>query len=413
MTRSEDNRRLYLFDDAVAKRFRPFATSRPVGELLFGCLLLRERTERVLGLSCAGHLAGPALVGFREPEAPEALDSGDVSREGERVLVSSRAVLEPFEDGPLPSGPATLTVAGEPAGWIVPAGEDLPSDDALSDPGAHVSAAKQIDLPGRMLASPWEAMGGNADQVARDIERRDPARGDSLPEGVEVLGGYRFSLAADTRVEPGVVVDVTAGPVRIEAGATVRAFTRLAGPAWIGPGSTVFGGSVGRVSLGPVCKIRGEVEDTVVLGYSNKAHDGFLGHAYLGRWVNLGALTTNSDLKNTYGPVRLTLPDGEVDTGQTKVGCFLGDHVKTGIGTLLNTGTVVGMGSNLFGGTMPPKYVPPFSWGAGADLQPFRLDRFLELARTVMGRRGQELTDAMVTVYTRAWEAAAAAGERA
>jgi UDP-N-acetylglucosamine diphosphorylase/glucosamine-1-phosphate N-acetyltransferase len=147
------------------------------------------------------------------------------------------------------------------------------------------------------------------------------------------------------------------------------------------------------------------VESSVILGYSNKAHDGFLGHAYVGRWVNLGALTTNSDLKNNYGPVRVGGPQGPVDTGLTKVGAFLGDHVKTGIGTLLNTGTVVGAGSNIFGGLMPPLFVPPFSWGRGHELTEYRLDKFLDVARRAMARRDLELDQAAETVLRRAWEA--------
>jgi UDP-N-acetylglucosamine diphosphorylase/glucosamine-1-phosphate N-acetyltransferase len=205
-------------------------------------------------------------------------------------------------------------------------------------------------------------------------------------------------------VEPGSVFDVTQGPIRLEDGVTVRSHTRLAGPAFVGRDSTILGGVLSEVSIGPVCKIRGEVECTVVLGYSNKAHDGFLGHAVLGRWVNLGAFTTNSDLKNNYGPVRVGSPSGQRDTGLLKVGCFLGDHVKTGIGTLLNTGTVVGLGSNLFGGAMPPTYVPPFSWGVGSDLSEYRLDRFLEVARIVLERRGVSLDQEMADVFRRIWE---------
>ena len=183
----------------------------------------------------------------------------------------------------------------------------------------------------------------------------------------------------------------------------MRAHTRLEGPAFIGPDTTILGGVLSEVSIGPVCKVRGEVECSLILGYTNKAHDGFLGHAYLGRWVNLGALTTNSDLKNNYGPVRVGGADGPVETGLMKVGCFLGDHVKTGIGTLLNTGTVVGAGSNLFGGEMPPTYVPPFSWGNGTKLTEFRLERFLEVATQAMGRRGMELDAEMEALLRRAW----------
>jgi hypothetical protein len=144
----------------------------------------------------------------------------------------------------------------------------------------------------------------------------------------------------------------------------------------------------------------------VLLGYANKAHDGHLGHAYLGRWVNLGAETTNSDLKNNYGPVRLWTPDGERDTGTIKLGCLLGDHVKTGIGTLLNTGTVVGAGSNLYGAAMPPRYVPPFSWGTGEALVPYRLEKFLEVAARAMARRDVELTPKLQRQLVAAWHLA-------
>ncbi|HEX8246434.1 MAG TPA: hypothetical protein VF541_23215, partial [Longimicrobium sp.] len=140
--------------------------------------------------------------------------------------------------------------------------------------------------------------------------------------------------------------------------------------------------------------------------YVNKAHDGHIGHAYLGAWVNLGAFTTNSDLKNNYSTVRLWTPDGETDTGEIKMGCLLGDHVKTGIGLLLNTGTVVGAGSNLYGAAMPPKYVAPFSWGTGEELTAYRVDKFLEVAERAMGRRSVELTPGMRAQLERAWQRA-------
>jgi hypothetical protein len=145
----------------------------------------------------------------------------------------------------------------------------------------------------------------------------------------------------------------------------------------------------------------------VLVAYVNKAHEGYLGHALVGRWVNLGALTTNSDLKNNYSTVTVWTPDGDVDTEQIKIGCYLGDHVKTGIGTLLNTGTVVGAGSNIFGGAMPPVAVPPFSWGSGSDLTEYRLDKFLETAERVMARRDVTLTAGMRQVLKAAWSATA------
>ncbi|MEX0906945.1 MAG: hypothetical protein WD054_01345, partial [Gemmatimonadota bacterium] len=205
------------------------------------------------------------------------------------------------------------------------------------------------------------------------------------------------------------VLDFTRGPIWFADDVTVRAFSRVAGPAYVGRGSTLLGGPYDAVSIGPVCKVHGELEESVVLGYSNKAHDGFLGHAYLGRWVNLGALTTNSDLKNNYGTIRMWTPHGDVDTGLIKLGCLLGDHVKTGIGALINTGTVIGAGSNLYGTDMPPKYVPPFSWGTGAELTAFDIDRFIGVAQTAMGRRKLELSGRMREILREAWRIGRAA----
>ena len=136
----------------------------------------------------------------------------------------------------------------------------------------------------------------------------------------------------------------------------------------------------------------------------NKAHDGYLGHSYLGRWVNLGALTTTSDLKNSYTSVRVRLgPEDHAETGLLKVGAFLGDHVKTGIGTLLNCGTVVGAGSNVFGGGLAPEHLPPFSWAAGPDVVPYRLDKFLQVTRASMQRRGVEMDAGTEALLRSAW----------
>lgn len=139
--------------------------------------------------------------------------------------------------------------------------------------------------------------------------------------------------------------------------------------------------------------IRGEISETIVIGNANKAHEGFVGHSVLGRWVNLGAGTTTSNLKNTYGPVSLATPSGLRDTGLVKLGTFFGDHVKTGIGLRLTTGTVIGAGSSIHGAAMPPKNVAPFSWGEGGALGAYDIDKFVRMAERAMGRRGVSLGD--------------------
>jgi UDP-N-acetylglucosamine diphosphorylase / glucose-1-phosphate thymidylyltransferase / UDP-N-acetylgalactosamine diphosphorylase / glucosamine-1-phosphate N-acetyltransferase / galactosamine-1-phosphate N-acetyltransferase len=167
----------------------------------------------------------------------------------------------------------------------------------------------------------------------------------------------------------------------------------------VGPGALIASARVrGETSIGPVCRIGGEVEASIVQGYSNKHHDGFLGHSYLGEWVNIGAMTTTSDLKNTYGTIRVVLEgEGQLDSGTIKLGAFLADHVKLGIGLHLTGGSVIGIGSNIFGIHSAPKTVPPFIWG-GEVFREYRIDGMVEVARKVMGRRKRALEPAYETV---------------
>ncbi len=392
---------LYLFDDRLARRWAPFTLTRPAGELLFGASTLRERSERVLGLTCVGHLSRTALIGFDEPGAPPAIGLADLPTDRPIVVLSSRVVLN-AQGIDLPTDrSARLMVGGRPAGWVLPAGAPALSELWLRDPSGAPAEMHPVELAGSFLEHPWSIVSRNDDRLIAD--GHDLGWTESSPEGIHRIGEGIVSLADGAAIEPGVHIDVRDGPVRLEAGARVEGPARLTGPLWVGPDSTVLGGSVGQASIGRRCLVRGELTHAVLLGYVNKAHDGHMGHVLLGRWVNLGAFTTNSDLKNNYKSVRVWTPDGDVDTGEIKVGAFLGDHVKTGIGTLLNTGTVVGAGSNVFGGEMPPSAVPPFSWGAGVALGEHRLEDFLATARRVMARRDQTLTPGVEQLLRNAW----------
>lgn len=399
--------RLYLYDDAVARQWQPFALTRPGGELLLGAHTFRARAELLFGAACCGHLTAAHLAGFQETGAAPVVEPSAISRRHHRLFFSSRALADwDFEFRP-PDTAAVLRMAGEVVGWYAPAGAEAPGDDWFQSPDA--AAAHVVDIPGRVLGRVWDLVSANPRQIIADFHAAaSPGGGIVDVERAGQFSAIRYRagllrLGTGVVIEPNVVLDFTNGPIWLDGGVTIRSFTRLAGPAWVGENSTLLGGPFTGVSIGPVCKVHGEVEESVVLGYSNKAHDGFLGHAYLGRWVNLGAMTTNSDLKNNYGSIRMWTPNGDADTGLIKLGCLLGDYVKTGIGALLNTGTVVGAGSNLFGSDMPPKYVPPFSWGSGSELVAFDEERFLALTATVMKRRDLELADSMRDMLSRAW----------
>jgi UDP-N-acetylglucosamine diphosphorylase/glucosamine-1-phosphate N-acetyltransferase len=205
------------------------------------------------------------------------------------------------------------------------------------------------------------------------------------------------------QVDPLVLADTTAGPVIIDREARVKAFSRLEGPCYIGPRTWVLGAKVSGSTIGPVCRIGGEVEASIVHGFSNKAHEGFLGHSYVGEWVNLAAGTQVSDLRNDYQPVVMTVAGNKINTGMTKVGAFMGDHTKTGINTLLNTGTITGVFSQVFpSNLLPPRVMPSFRVFARGELQPGpALDQLLATAGRVMGRRGLELSAAHAELYRR------------
>lgn len=388
--------RLVLFDDARARDWSPLADCRPVGELLFGCATLRERAEQALGLRCEAYVA-EGLEELDEPDLPPVRAPGALDASACRLFLSTRCVLRgPLP--PLPEGPARLVVDDRTVGWLVPAGASPPP---LDEPGRAEGGGPPLVLEGTVLEHPWDLVRANPDAVREDVAALFEAT--PPPPGVHVIGEGTLSLAPDAVIEPGVTLDLRDGPVRIGPGARIEGPARLVGPLFVGAGTLVFGGHLAASSIGPVCKVRGEVADSVLVGWANKAHDGYLGHALVGRWVNLGALTTNSDLKNNYGSVSVRTARGRVDTGLAKVGCFLGDHVKTGIGTLINTGTVIGTGSNVFGGAMPPTFVPAFSWGSGQDLVDYRLDRFFEVAERAMARRGAALGPGARAILERLW----------
>ena len=395
---------LYIFDDGRARRWAPFSLTRPIAEISFGCGLLRTRTESALGLECAGHLSRSALAGFKEAGSPPVVSTEEVNTESGVVLISSRVVLTAPVDA-IREGPSRIEVAGVTVGWVIPPGGDTPSDLWLRDPATAPRDGESLSWEGALLAHPWDLVEHNPDAISADIAALGATS--PAPLGIVMIGDGGLSIAESAVIEPGVVLDTRAGPIRLADSVRVEGPARLVGPLAVGEGTILLGGSIGGSSIGRDCKVRGELWGSLLGDRVNKAHEGHIGRAVIGAWVNLGAGTTNSDLKNNYGTVTVWTPDGDVDTGRIKVGCFLGDHVKTGIGTLLNTGTVIGAGSNVFGGAMPPTAVPPFSWGSGANLTTHKIERFLETTERVMSRRSLELDDSMKALFKRAWSVTA------
>jgi UDP-N-acetylglucosamine diphosphorylase/glucosamine-1-phosphate N-acetyltransferase len=382
---------LYLYDDALARSFEPFALTRPFGEMRAGIALGRARWERAVdGSAAAGFIGAEQLRDFEESGAPPA--AGEI-RAGS-IVANSRCIV-PLGWSAHEADVWTCDgqVAAVRLGSALGTGGGELGDGSRPLESLRASGTRVVDIPGRWIRAVWELVTQLVPQLHEDIEALGPHLSCATPAGAIVIGAGQLFVETGANVEPQVVFDVTSGPVLVRRGATVRAFTRLVGPCAVLENASVLGDRVNACSIGEHSVIRGELSETVVLGHSNKGHDGFVGHSYLGRWVNLGAGTITSNLKNTYGSVQLWTPTGMQNTGASKLGSLIGDHAKTGIGTRLTTGTVVGAGSNVFGSETPPKYIPPFSWVDGESMTEFRLSKFLDIATRVMSRRSVALSD--------------------
>ena len=393
---------VYLYDDpADAAHFLPFTQSRPIGELRHGAYLLRERVSRAFA-PVEGYLAAAHLAAYTEPEAPKV-----VGPQGGQVLfLRSSFAIEPktFAMSMPPSskgGGVGLRLTDE-FGVTIGA---LMQADAWRGADSIDYKWPAFELKGTLLKGAWEIVAKLKATLEADIEARREKQGPArVPGGTALLGNAADLMIDDSAmIEPQVVFDTRGGPIWIRKGAEVRSFSYLAGPLVIGDKARIVGGQVRESSIGPRCVVHGEVSNCVFTGYTNKSHDGFLGHSVIGRWVNLGAGTINSNLKNTYGAVRLQLGSERVETGLQFMGALIGDHVKTAIGTMIGTGSVIGTGANLFGSRRPEAVVAPFAWGTEEPGRVVACRMFLQTASKVLPRRDVAFDDATRKYFEQVW----------
>jgi UDP-N-acetylglucosamine diphosphorylase/glucosamine-1-phosphate N-acetyltransferase len=396
---------IILFEDEGFRPFLPLVYSRPVFDLRCGLFTLRERVAATLGRQpsalCRPHMSNVYGAG----RWPLAL----LGESAPLIFINGRALQVDWLPGLLEepvdtiyvadAGPGVLDGAVLLGARLSPALASAVLFDLMEQQSTSALAelrrfARVVEVEARLLTFPWDIIVANGEQIVRDLPLLDaqtgwPTAADRLPAdpAVVIHRPDQVYLHPEARLSGPLVLDARDGPIVVDA-AHVEPFSFIQGPAAIGAGSLIASARIrGETSIGPVCRIGGEVEACVIQGYSNKHHDGFLGHSYVGEWVNIGAMTTNSDLKNTYGTIRVVLDGfGQVDSGVLKLGCFLADHVKLGIGLHLNGGAVIGTGSNIFGVHFAPKTIPPFTWG-GEVFREYRIDGMVEVARKVMGRR--------------------------
>ena len=398
--------------DPPREPFWPLGATRPAADLLAGTRTFRARWAERHGplgaLLCDDEVAGCA---FRSGDPPP-INEPPATTSGWKVAVATWVPPRRWSFG---DESAEYRCGDEPVAWRLDANRAKEIAAHVGGPlwgGSLLDAVLGLGLPhveagGTLCGSIWETMAANPELVAYDAD--DFERAESF-SGVEpsVLLGDDLAVGPGVAIGPFVVLDAREGPIVLDRDARIEPHSLLRGPLYVGPASVVLGGEVGHgTSVGRGCRVRGEVEQSIFQGFCNKAHDGFVGHSFMGEFVNLGASTVTSDLKNTYGPVRVDGPEGRIDTGLLKVGAFLGDHVKTGIGARLTCGARIGPGSHLFGSGVSPAWLPDFSWDDGAARVRVRIDAFLSTAETAMRRRDQSPTEGERAMWTRLQDSSA------
>ncbi|MFM7543190.1 MAG: hypothetical protein ACKO5I_00990 [Ignavibacteria bacterium] len=267
------------------------------------------------------------------------------------------------------------------------------------------------DITVEYLKHQWDAMLMAPQAIGESFGYYSKNYKDAVPTHVFALNLDRIAIGKNCECAPGIVLDASKGPIIIESDVIIMAHAFVQGPCHIGKGSIIKAGAqiYGGTVIGPHCKIGGEVEQSVFHGYSNKQHQGFIGHSYCGEWVNLGAMTITSDLKNTYGEIDVTLRGKEIQTGQLFLGAMIGDHTKTAIGTCLSTGSIIGISSSVHDiGAFPPKEIHSFSWGTTSESAKnggnYELHKALQVADTVMNRRGKEMSATQKELFNKEFQ---------
>lgn len=394
-------RSLILFEDEGFSDLLPLTYWRSVFELQVGRKLQLDRIAQRLGLPIGGVWTREwiAQVAAQRCAAPV-----NHPLAGPSILVNGRWLMDGTVK--LPNEPTVGVTSDGGLAYIVcdkalaPA---LAPRDLLSQERRDVVLRGVVRNPvgGRLLRYPWE--------VIRDLDSILCADWDTGQAQVEsevrlscLFGPMeRYHIGERVVIHPTAVIDSSSGPIYLGDDVYIGAQAVLEGPLYVGPGSRIHPRAWlhGGNAIGAVCKIGGEVHGCVIHGYSNKQHDGFLGHAYVGNWVNIGAGANNSDLKNTYTSVSAPLRGRETATGMQFFGAIIGDHAKIGINATIPTGAVIGMGVSIAATRVLPKFVPSFAWVNDDRVSPGDPLKALDVAATVMSRRNVEMTDDEVELF--------------
>lgn len=362
-----------LFDDpAIRPNLMPFTLTRPVAAIRVGILTIAEKWAQYLNQDQYYDTA-PYLTA-RYPKSPEP-----------DILYINGAVC--------PTQELTETILH------LENNQALFYDD-LFIAGSQSSTARKIIYSGTLsiIRRPWDIFLENGNQIRNDFELirqgrtsapvNDPHTSVYNPEQVFIEPGAKIKAA---------ILNAEGGPIYIGANTEIQEGSIIRGPFALCEGSTInMGGKMrGDTTIGPFSKVGGEISNSVLFGFSNKGHEGFIGNTVIGEWCNLGADTNTSNMKNNYSTVRLyNMSTGEYEnTGLQFCGTMMGDHSKTSINSMLNTGTVIGVCSNVFGHGFPPKHIPSYAWGGAQGFEIFHMEKAFEIAEKAMARRNRVFTE--------------------
>ncbi|MBI1805126.1 MAG: GlmU family protein [Ignavibacteriae bacterium] len=395
---------LCIFEDTQYTNFQPLVYFRPVYDLRCGVLTLRQKIESLLQHATVVFHVRKELEGYYGEENPSY--AVNHLAEDDTWLINGRVIADELFTRLIRMHDRSREIVFRQDAGVVAA---FIKSHNISRIAAQLSTplSEEVfrniptgDSSVRMVHYPWDIIHNTAMEIENDFRmlkkigsrRRSNVK---VYPGSHLLQKDKIILGSGTVVKPGVVLDAEQGPIIIGDGVMMMPNAVIEGPAYIGDGTLIKAGAkiYHGTSIGKRCKVGGEVEASIVQGFSNKQHEGFLGHSYLGSWVNIGADTNTSDLKNTYGTVKVQLDAGQIDTGMQFVGIMMGDHSKTGINVMFDTGTIVGVSGNIYGAGLPPKFVPSFSWGEGKSFMTYNLEKSLETSRRVFSRRDIIMTD--------------------
>ncbi len=383
---------LILFDDLQRDQLLPLTHTRPVADILIGIRTLRERWADLFSTV-------PSTFTQAHLRAKYPLVQGE-----DNLWVNGALVADPElgkEIQQLRPGEKLLQ------GGLFLAARSHQPVHALED--FQSFEEKQTRTPIRIIQNLWDIFQGNDAVLRMDFERTTQNRISApIPEGVVCIGDQCF-LEDGARVGPGTVLNSQTGPIYLDRDAEIMEGCLVRGPLSLGQGAVVKMGAkiYGATSIGSGSKVGGELNNVVFFSHSNKSHDGFLGNSVIGEWCNLGADTNCSNLKNNYDIIKIWNEAREemVSTGTRFMGLIMGDHSKCGINTMFNTGTVVGVSCNLFGGGFPDKFIPSFSWGGAEKLVTYQFDKAIQTAERMMARRNKSLNGDEIDMYRRLFEA--------